>query len=88
MPERFAKFGRRVFDLDPAGKTTQELADEAVEAVAGFAKELGLDSSFTQLGLKVDEGILRQVSESCGIAGGMPRKLEREEIFQLLCEVL
>ena len=88
MPERFAQFGRRVFDLDPAGKTTQELADEAVEAVAGFAKELGLDSSFTQLGLKVDEGILRQVSESCGIAGGMPRKLEREEIFQLLCEVL
>lgn len=88
MPERFAQFGRRVFDLDPAGKTTQKLADEAVEAVAGFAKELGLDSSFTQLGLKVDEGILRQVSESCGIAGGMPRKLEREEIFQLLCEVL
>ena len=88
MPERFAQFGRRVFDLDPTGKTTQKLADEAVEAVAGFAKELGLDSSFTQLGLKVDEGILRQVSESCGIAGGMPRKLEREEIFQLLCEVL
>ena len=62
MPERFAQFGRRVFDLDPTGKTTQKLADEAVEAVAGFAKELGLDSSFTQLGLKVDEGILRQVS--------------------------
>ncbi len=88
MPEKFARFGQRVFDLEPTGKTAEKLADEAVEAVAGFARELGLDSTFTGLGLNVDDEVLRKVAESCGIVGGMPRKLEREEIFQLLCEVL
>ncbi len=88
MSEKFARFGQRVFDLDPAGKTTEQLADEAVEAVASFARELGLDSTFTELGLDVNEDVLRKVSEHCGIAGGMPRQLEREEIFQLLREVL
>ena len=88
MPEKFARFGQRVFDLDPAGKTTQELADEAVEAVASFVKELGLDSSFTELGLKVDEDILRKVSENCGVNPSMPRVLPREEIFQMLMEVM
>lgn len=88
MPEKFARFGQRVFDLDPAGKTTQELADEAVEAVASFVKELGLDSSFTELGLKVDEDILRKVAENCGVNESMPRVLPREEIFQMLREVM
>ncbi len=74
--------------LDPTGKTAEKLADEAVEAVASFARELGLDSTFTELGLDVNEDVLRRVSENCGIAGGMPRKLEREEVFQLLREVL
>ena len=88
MPEKFARFGQKVFDLDPARKTTQELADEAVEAVANFVKELGLDSSFTGLGLKVDEEILRKVSENCGVNMSMPRVLPREEIFQMLMEVM
>ncbi|ANU52798.1 iron-containing alcohol dehydrogenase [Acutalibacter muris] len=88
MPEKFARFGQRVFDLDPAGKTTQQLADEAVEAVADFVKELGLDSSFTELGLKVDEDILRKVAENCGVNESMPRVLPREEIFQMLREVM
>lgn len=88
MPEKFARFGQKAFDLDPAGKTTEQLADEAVEAVASFARKLGLDSTFTELGLDVNEDVLRKVSENCGIAGGMPRKLEREEVFQLLREVL
>lgn len=88
MPEKFARFGQKVFDLDPTGKTTEELAAVSVEALAAFVKELGLDSSLTQLGLDVNEEVLRKVSENCGIAGGMPRTLEREEIFQLLREVL
>lgn len=88
MPEKFTRFGQKVFGLDPTGKTTEELAADSVEALAAFVQELGLDSSFTQLGLDVNEEILQRVSENCRIADGMPRKLEREEIFQLLREVL
>ena len=56
--------------------------------MAAFVKELGLDSRFTELGLKVDEDILRKVAENCGVNESMPRVLPREEIFQMLMEVM
>ena len=87
-PEKFARFGKTVFDLDPAGKTELELAKEAVEALADFIKEIGLDQSFTQLGLDVNEEILHLVADTCGLSGGNVRKLEREEVFELLKEVM
>lgn len=87
-PERFARFGQKVFDLDSTGKTQEQLAEEAVDALAAFIKELGLDSTFTEMGLDVNEEILHKVSENCGVAEGTARKLEREEIFQILREVL
>lgn len=87
-PEKFARFGQKVFDLDPAGKTAEALAEEAVEALASFIRDLGLDSTFTALGLNVDEEILHQVAESCAIADGVPRRLDRAEIYALLREVL
>ena len=87
-PERFARFGQKVFDLDPTGKTQEQLAEESIDALAAFIKELGLDSTFTELGLDVNEEILRKVADNCGIAEGTARKLEREEVFQLLREVM
>lgn len=87
-PEKFARFGEKVFGLESTGKTALELAEEAVQALAVFIKDIGLDSSFTELGLSVNEEILRKVSENCGVAEGVARKLPREEIFQLLQEVM
>ncbi len=86
--ERFARFGQKVFNLDPKGKNQEQLAEEAIDALAAFIQELGLDSTFTELGLDVNEEILRKVADNCGIAEGAARKLEREEIFQLLREVM
>ena len=86
--DKFARFGKTVFDLDAAGKTETELALEAVEALAAFVKEIGLDSTLTQLGLDVNEEILRKVADTCGLSGGNVRKLERDEVFALLKEAL
>ena len=86
--DKFARFGKTVFDLDPAGKTETELALEAVEALAAFVREIGLDSTFTDLGLNVDEETLHKVADTCGLSSGNVRKLERGEVFELLKEVL
>ncbi len=87
-PEKFARFGVKVFCLDPLGKTETELAHEAVEALAAFIEEIGLDTTLTQMGLEVNEDILRKVSETCGLSGGNVRHLEREEVYALLREVM
>ena len=86
--DKFARFGKTVFGLDAAGKTETELALEAVEALAAFVREIGLDSTFTDLGLNVDEETLHKVADTCGLSSGNVRKLERGEVFELLKEVL
>ena len=87
-PEKFARFGRAVFGLDPAGRTEAEQARAAVEALADFVREIGLESRLTALGLDVNEDILRRVADTCGLSGGSVRRLERDEVFQLLKDVL
>ncbi len=87
-PEKFARFGRAVFDLDPVGKTETTLALEAVEALAAFIQEIGLDSTLTGEGLAVNEEILHKVADTCGLSEGNVRKLSRDEVFELLKEVL
>ena len=86
--DKFARFGKTVFGLEAAGKTETELALEAVEALADFVREIGLDSTFTDLGLNANEETLRKVADTCGLSGGNVRKLERDEVFALLKEVL
>ena len=86
--DKFARFGKTVFGVDPAGKTETETALEAVEALAAFIQEIGLDGTFTQLGLNVSEETLRQVADTCGLSGGNVRKLERDEVFEMLKEAL
>lgn len=87
-PEQFASFGVKVFDLVPAGKTTVELAGEAVEALSAFIKDIGLDTTFTQLGLAVTDDILHKVADSCILSAGNARQLTRPEVFSLLAEVV
>ena len=79
--------GRLVLVADNGGGST-ELALEAVEALADFVREIGLDSTFTDLGLNANEETLRKVADTCGLSGGNVRKLERDEVFELLKEVL
>ena len=77
-----------MFDLATAGKTTVELAGEAVEALSAFIKDIGLDTTFTQLGLSVTDDILHKVANSCILSAGNARQLARPEVFSLLAEVV
>ena len=39
-------------------------------------------------GLEINEEILRKVTDTCGLSEGNVRKLDRDEVFDLLKEVL
>ena len=46
-PSRFAQYGVKVWGLDPAGKTQEELAQEAIAATVDYFRSLGMPTCFT-----------------------------------------
>lgn len=52
-----------------------------------YIKEIGMPTRFSEMGI-TDEEILRKAADTCILTGGCARELPRDEIFELLKEVL
>ena len=86
-PEKFARFGQTVFGLDTSG-SVEEQASQAIQALYEFIETLGLDHSFSQMGISVSQETLKPVAQTCGISNGALRTLTRDEVLQILTEGL
>lgn len=84
---RFARFAKEVWGICSEGKDEQELALAGIDALAGFIKEVGLPATLTEMGI-TDEGILKAVADTCNITAGCCKKLNHDEIFEILKECL
>lgn len=80
--EKFTRFAKVVFEV--------ETAEQGLDALEAFIKECGLPTKMGQLKSKVEitEEVLRQVADTCNIIKCNPRELDRQEIYQILCECL
>ena len=80
--EKFTRFGKEVFGV--------EGAEAAVEALADFIKECGLPTKLSQLRSKVEitPEVLRKVADTSNLIPSGPRRLNRDEIYDLLMECL
>ena len=80
--EKFTRFAKEVFGEDTAEKGLQALSD--------FIKECGLPTKLSELKSKVEitPEIIRQVADTCNIIKVGPRKLSRNEIYDILNECL
>lgn len=83
--QQFARLAEKVWSIDTEGKTKEELAKEGVIALADFVKEVGLPSTFTEMGI-TDKSVLKKVADSCNLTAGCCKKFSREEILQILEE--
>ena len=82
---KFKRFAVRVWNIDPAGKTDEEVAAAGVEALADFIKEIGLPTTLRELG--VDESVdLGAVAASCNVAPGSYGKMCHAEIARIFSE--
>lgn len=79
---RFARFGRNVWGVDG---TDEEAALSGINALADFIREMGLPTSFREMGI-TDESVLRPVADSTNVTAGCCKKLSQEEIYQILME--
>lgn len=81
-PEKFTRFAQEVFQ--------KETAEEGLEALQSFIKECGLPTRLGELKSRVEitPGVLRRVADTCNIIKGNPRELDRDEIYEILCECM
>ena len=84
---RFARFAKEVWNIPEEGKTEETLALEGIQALADFIREIGIPTSFTEMGI-TEESVLRAVADSSNISAGCCKILSREEMFEILKECL
>lgn len=84
--ERFARFAKNVWGIEEKA-TAAETALAGVEALADFIKEIGLPTSFTQMGISQDTDF-RAVADSTNITAGCCKKLTHDEIYEILQECI
>ena len=84
-PAKFARFATEVWGVDANGKTEEQLAAEGVNCLADFIKEIGLPTTFREMGI-TDKSCFKAVADSCNITAGCCKQLTREEILDILNE--
>lgn len=65
---KFVRFAKNVWDVDAAGKTDEQVAEEGLVAMESWMKELSLVMNITELG--ADEGMLEGLADSTLILDG------------------
>lgn len=67
-----------------------DTAEESVEALAAFIKECGLPTKMGELKSRTEitPELLRSVADTCNVIACNPRKLDRNEIYDILMECM
>ena len=88
MPEanrQFARLATEVWNIDPEGKSEEELAKEFVDALEAFIKEIGLATTFADMNISEDTDF-KAIADSTILTGGCVKKFTREELLEVLLE--
>lgn len=81
---RFARWAQNVWGIAPKGND-EETALAGINALTSFIKEIGLPTTFAELGIPADTDF-RAVADSTNITAGCCKKLTHDEIYDILCE--
>lgn len=82
---RFARFAQNVWGIAPKGSDGETAA--CIDALAAFIKEIGLPTSFAELGIPADTDF-RAIADSTNVTAGCCKKLTHDEIYEILQECL
>ena len=84
--QKFKKFAINVWDVDPAGKTDKQIAEEGLSAMESWMNELGLVMSLTELG--ATEDMLEGIAGGTLIMPGGYKVLDHNDVMKILKESL
>ena len=81
---RFARWTQNVWGIAPKG-SDEETALAGINALSSFIKEIGLPTTFAELGIPTDTDF-RTIADSTVLTPGCCKKLTHDEIYDILCE--
>ncbi|HIZ60758.1 MAG TPA: iron-containing alcohol dehydrogenase [Candidatus Dorea faecipullorum] len=84
--QKFKRFAINVWDVDPSGKTDEQVAEEGLQAMENWMNELGLVMNISQLG--ATEDMIEGIADGTLIMPGGYKVLEHDEIVEILKESL
>lgn len=83
--EQFARLATQVWGIDPQGKTRAELAEDFIQALSDFIREVGLPTSLTEMGIS-KETDLQAVADTTLLMPGCAKKFTSDELYEVLRE--
>lgn len=84
--QKFKRFAQNVWDIDPNGKTDEQVAEEGLKAMESWMKELGLIMNITELGATAD--MIEGIADGTIVMPGGYKVLGHDEIVNILKESL
>lgn len=75
---KFMRWAQKVWEVSSA--------EEGIKALANFIFEIGLPTSFTEMGLSLDDATLRAIADSTLLTAGCCKKLSHDDILTILKE--
>lgn len=79
---KFARFAVNVWGISPEGKNELQLAEEGVEALADFIKEVGLPTTLREIGV-TESTDLKAIADSCVCVPNSYKVMTAEEILEI-----
>ena len=83
-PDHFAHWAKNIWGIE-SKSSDEETALAGIEALADFIKEIGLPTTFAELGIPADTD-LRAIADTTVLTAGCCKKLTHDEIYDILCE--
>ncbi|MBR3751996.1 MAG: iron-containing alcohol dehydrogenase [Ruminiclostridium sp.] len=81
-PERYARYAVQVWGVDPAGKTTLEVAQEGIQRTRDFFDEMGAPATLTDLG--IPESAIEDLAARTDLSCWAYKELTREDVKAIL----
>ena len=81
---RFARWAQNVWEIVPKGGE-EETALAGIDALVDFIREIGLPTTFAELGIPADTDF-RAIADSTVLTAGCCKKLTHDEIYEILKE--
>ena len=83
--DKFARFAERVWGVDPVGKSELEVANEGIDALEAFIKEIGMPSNFRELGIS-DDLSWKEIADSVTLTVGGYGHLTHADVLKIFEE--
>jgi alcohol dehydrogenase YqhD (iron-dependent ADH family) len=83
-PAQFARWAREVWGATAADDL--DAAKQGIDALSAFIEEMGLPTTFAELGGDASDKTLRAVADTAVLTAGCAKKFDRDEIFDILVE--